>query len=118
MSISREAARQCEGHTDRPELHAAIQSGLQKFMNDMAREGFKLPLEVCLIDAHGDLLREFTVQSGGKKVLGHSSNKAALFVFPLTAVAQDGTGRIAVLHLATQDVFEVVKPDARVEFVN
>ena len=118
MSLERETARQLGTENDRPELLAAIQYGLQTFLNSLAREGFKLPLEVTLFDSHGDILREFTILRDGKKVLGRSANEAALYVFPLCAVSQDAGGRIGVLRLDAQSTEQSVAPEMKVSFIN
>jgi hypothetical protein len=117
MSITKEAARQCEAQNDRPEMLAAVKHGLQTFLNSMAASGFELPLEISLHDSDGDVLREFRVEKGGRIVMGNSADATALYVFPLVAVAQDAKGRIAVLKLDAQGT-EAVVPKVSVEFVN
>jgi hypothetical protein len=118
MSITKETARQCQSPTDDPRLLAIVQLALQRFLNSLAVEGFLLPMQISVHDSDGDILREFRVERGGKIVLGQTADAAAMYVWPLTAVAIDAGGRVAILKLAARGSDEAVAPDVTVEFVN
>jgi hypothetical protein len=109
MSISRDEARQRECQVDAPELHKIVRAGLQTFLDSLKAEFFLVPLSITLHDSHGATLREFTVQRGGTIELGHSSDNAALYVFPLVAVAMDPTGRVGLLKITASGTEEVIQ---------
>jgi hypothetical protein len=57
-----------------------------------------LPLRFRMIDAHGDLLREFTIHRDGLE-LGPPTGKPSVYLFPLTACVRDADGRQARMRL-------------------
>lgn len=119
MSVTQAQAKELGCSTDRPELLAAVQFALQGFLNQMAAEGFKLPLEISLHDSDGDTLRDFTVERGGKITLRHTTDALALYVWPLAAIATDPSGRIAVMRLEVAESDpDAVVTDTKVEFLN
>lgn len=112
MALTREEALQRDVIDDSPAVMAVLRDALKRFFVAAREHGFEHPFDVTVRDEDGDTLREFTVEKGGKVVLGRTDDAEKLFLLPLTLYATDASGRAARLRVGAS------LPAESIEFVN
>ena len=111
MSLTKTEAERRDVSVDHPDLLAFVKDGVAALLRAVAEKNFRLPLRFRIIDAHGDLLREFRIHKDGLELGPPTGKPNNLYIFPLTATVRDAAGRRARVRLRADSV-------GGVEFVN
>jgi len=111
MSIGAKVARELGATIDAPQLVECVKVALQRFLNDCAGAGMKLPLSITLLDSDGDIIRDFVMEKSGRATLGRTSDAYGLFTQPFTVVGVDADTRIAVMKIVARSTDEHVSLD-------
>ena len=111
MAMTKIEAERQDVSVDHPDLLTFVKDGIAALLRAVAEKGFRLPLRFRMVDAHGDLLREFRIHKDGLELNPPTGKPNNLYIFPLTASVRDAAGRRARVRLRAEGA-------GAVEFVN
>jgi hypothetical protein len=99
MSLTKKEAETQNVGVDQPEQLEFIKGSIAELLGAVTVKRFVTPWHFRILDAHGDLLREFTIRGDGSTTIGRSGDVSKMYVFPFTASVVDANGHEARVRI-------------------